>query len=210
MIDHLDEDDKPCARHVAVEPKLLAYALVGSRISGFHHDAASKLQSLVMALDEMSELIGEADSDLRAATDTAQGAVRQLHGLLTANRALAKTPAVTRTALPELLSRAGDRHGVKVRGNVPTLYVMVAPPSITHAFALLLDMIAGPPVSGRQVTVSSEVVGDRVRVMLEGNVEATHQNANELIAIAAFAIKREEGTLHCGPKRFVVELARAE
>jgi hypothetical protein len=208
--DHLDEEDKPCTRHVAARDKLLAYALVGSRISGFHHDAASKLQSLVMALDEIGELIGEADSDLRTATDTAQGAVRQLHGLLTANRALAKAPALMRTLLPELLQRAAERHGVKLRGEIPSLHVMVSPPAITHAFAVLADMIAGPPAAGRSVTASSETAGDRVRVMLAGNVDATHPNASELIAVAAYAITREEGTLHCGPKRFVVELPLAE
>ena len=210
MIEHLDEDGKPCTRHAAVVGKLLAYAAVGTRISGFHHDAASKLQSLVMALDEISELIGEDESEVRTATETAQTAVRQLHGLLSANRALAKGPQLTRTHLPELLQRSAERHAVKLRGEVASLEVMVAAPSMTHAFSMLLDMLAGPPAQGRAVDLTIVSDGDRATVTLTGNVEATHPNANELIAVAAFIIGREEGVLRCGPKRFVIELPIAQ
>lgn len=210
MIEHLDETGKPCTRHPVTHEKLLAYATLGSRVSGFHHDAASKLQSLVMALDEISELIGEDGSDVRTATETAQGALRQLHILLTANRALAKPPQLARTLLAELLARAGERHAVKLRGDVPSIEVMVAPPSMTHAFALLLDMIAGPPSGGRTVEVTIESDGDRVKLVLAGNVEATHPNANELIAVASFVVGREEGALQCAPKGFVVELPLAQ
>jgi hypothetical protein len=210
VIEHLDEEGKPCVRHAAADDKLLAYAAIGTRISGFHHDAASKLQSLVMALDEISELIGEAASDMRTATDTAQTAVRQLHGLLSANRALAKAPVLTRAMLPELLTRAAERHGVKVRGEVPSLEVSAAPPSMTHAFALLFDMLAGPPSQGRAVQVQVASDGDRVTVTLTGGVDATHTNVNELITVAAFMIGREEGTLRCGTKQFSIELALAQ
>lgn len=210
MIEHLDEEGKPCMRHAASDDKLLAYAAVGTRISGFHHDAASKLQSLVMALDEISELIGEDASDMRIATDTAQTAVRQLHGLLSANRALAKAPQLTRSMLPELLQRAADRHGVKIRGDVPAIEVNVAPPSMTHAFALLLDLIAGPPAEGRLVQLEAKTHGERATVIMTGPVDATHSNVNELITIAAYMIGREEGTLRCGTKRFVVELPLAQ
>lgn len=210
MIEHIDEDGKPCTRHVAERDKLLAFAAAGSRISGFHHDAASKLQSLVMALDEISELIGDNESDVRTATETAQSAVRQLHTLLTANRALAKPPQIARTLLPELLQRAAERHAVKLRGDVPSIDVLVAPASMTHAFSMLFDMIAGPPTQGRAVQVSSRSEGARVTLTLDGNVDATHANANELIALAAYMLAREGGALRCGAKKFVVELALAE
>jgi hypothetical protein len=210
VIEHADEDGNPCTRHVAERDKLLAFAALGSRISGFHHDAASKLQSLVMALDEISELIGEDESDVRTATETAQSAVRQLHALLTANRALAKPPAVVPTLLPELLQRAAERHAVKLRGNVPSIEVMAAPPSMTHAFSLLLDMIAGPPSQGRAVEATAQTEGTRVTLTLDGNVEATHANVNELIALAAYMVAREGGAVRCGAKKFVVELALAQ
>jgi hypothetical protein len=206
---HLDEDGKPCTRHAAGDDKLLAYAAVGTRVSGFHHDAASKLQSLVMALDEIGELIGEEESDVRTAAETAQSAVRQLHTLLSANRALAKPPQPTRALLSELLATAAARHAVKVRGEIASVEVHVAPPSMTHAFAMLLDMIAGPPAQGRAVAVTATSDGERVKIVLEGSVEATHTSVNELIAVAAYMIAREDGTLRCGAKRFIVELPLA-
>jgi len=210
VIEHLDETGQPCTRHAVSRDKLLTYAALGSRVSGFHHDAASKLQSLVMALDEIGELIGEEASELRTATETAQTAVRQLHGLLSANRALAKTPQPTRALLPELLARAAERHGVKLRGEVGTIEVMVAPPSITHCFAMLFDMLAGPPPGGRAVDVAAASDGDRARITVTGNVEAAHPNANELIALSVFMIEREDGSMRCGPKTFVIELPVAQ
>jgi hypothetical protein len=200
----------PCTRHVPANDKLLAFAAVGTRISGFHHDAASKLQSLVMALDEIGELIGEEPSDVRTATETAQTAVRQLHGLLTANRALAKPPQVTRTQLAQLLQRGADHYSVKLRGELPAYEVMASPPSMTHALSLLLDMLAGLPAQGRVVEIAAASDGARVTLTLSGNVDATHQHANELVAVAAFMIAREGGALRCGAKRFVVELALAQ
>ena len=210
MIEHLDEEGNPCARHAADDAKLLAYAAAGTRISGFHHDVASKLQSLVMALDEISEIIGEDAADVRTATDTAQTAVRQLHTLLSANRALAKAPQQTRAMLPELLQRAAERHAVKLRGECPSIEVSVAPPSITHAFSLLFEMLAGPPAQGRNVSVEVKSDGDRVSVILTGGVDATHQHVNELITVAAFMFGREDGSLRCGMKRFFVELPVAQ
>jgi hypothetical protein len=210
VIEHLDENGQSCTRHPIARDKLLSYAALGSRVSGFHHDAASKLQSLVMALDEISELIGEDSSDLRTATETAQTAVRQLHTLLSANRALAKAPQPTRTLLPELLQRAAERHGIKLRGEIGNIELMVAPPSMVHAFSMLLDLIGGPPSSGRGIEVKADSDGDRVKVSLVGNAEPTHPNANELIALAAFMIEREEGTLRCATKRFVVEVPIAQ
>lgn len=210
MKEHVDEAGAPCTQHVPDQAKLLALAALGSRASSFHHDAASKLQSLVMALDEISELIGDGESEVRTATETAQTAVRQLHTLLTNNRALAKAPQRTRTLLTEVLQRAAERHAVKVRGDVPAIEVMVAPPSMTHMFAMLLDMIAGTPKSGRAVEITSKVANGRVTLVLAGTSEPVHPTANEQIAIAVFLVEREDGSLRCGPQRFVVELPLAE
>ena len=54
---------------------VLAWAAVGSRISGFHHDSASKLQSLMMALDEAAELAGN-QPELARSLETAMTYVR--------------------------------------------------------------------------------------------------------------------------------------
>lgn len=206
MIEHLDEHGAPCKRHPSSVETLLAYASIGSRASGFHHDAASKLQSLMMALDEIDEIVGQDGSEIRQATDTAQMALRELHALLTHNRALAKAPQRKQTPLGELIARAGDRHGVKVKGNIGAFEPIIASPSMTHAFAVLLDLIAGPVQSGRVVEVQAERAGERVKIALIGGAEPTHTNANELIAIANYLITREEGQLRCAPKGFIVQL----
>lgn len=209
MFEHLDDEGRPCTHHPVTRDKLMMYATVGTRASGFHHDSASKLQSLVMALDEISELIGEEDSDLRTATETAQTAVRQLHVLLTANRALTKPPQRTLAHLPELLQSAAERHAVKLRGEIASLEVNVAVPAVTHAFALLFDLIAGPPVGGRTVEVSARTEAGRATLTLSGSVEPTHPNANELIAVSAYVLAGQGGALRCGPRRFTVELPLA-
>jgi hypothetical protein len=208
-LDHVDEHGQACTRHAPAREKLMMYAALGSRVSGFHHDAASKLQSLVMALDEISELIGEEPSDVRTATQTAQASLQQLHVLLTANRALAKAPQVVRTLLPELLARSAERHGVRLSGEVPSMEVLVAPPSMTHAFAMLLDMVAGAPAQGRRVDVGVSSENGRATIRIAGGVEPTHANVSELIAIATFVVARESGALRCATKGFVVELPLA-
>ena len=209
MFEHLDEDGQPCTQHVVNRDKLMMYATVGSRASGFHHDTASKLQSLVMSLDEISELIGDEESDVRTATETAQAAVRQLHALLNANRALTKPPQRTASHLPELLQRAAERHAVKLRGELASLVVTVAVPAVTHAFALLLDMIAGAPAGGRHVEIAARTEAGHVTLTLTGGVDPTHPNAAELIAIATYVLAGERGALRCGPHRFTIELPLA-
>jgi hypothetical protein len=206
MIEHLDEHGAPCKRHPLTVETLLGYAAIGSRASGFHHDAASKLQSLMMALDEIDEIVGQDASDIRQATDTAQMALRELHALLTYNRALAKAPQRKKTPLGELITRAADRHGVKVKGDIGAFEPFIAPPSMTHAFAILLDLIAGPVQAGRVVDVQAERTDERVTLALVGGAEPTQANANELIAIASYLITREEGQLRCAPKGFIVQL----
>jgi hypothetical protein len=205
---HLDEEGRECTRHVAATDKLMTFAALGSRASGFHHDAASKLQSLMMALDEISELIGEEDSDVRTATETAQSSLHQLHALLTANRALAKPPQAVRTLLPELLARSAERHGVRLTGEVPSLELMVAPPSMTHALSMLLDMVAPPRAQGRNVEVSATSADGRATIRIAGT-EPAHASVNELIAIACFVVAREGGTVRCTANGFVVELPLA-
>jgi len=208
MTDHADEAGQPCTRHAASRDKLLDYALLGARASGFHHDAASKLQSLMMALDEINELIGEDSSELRTATETAQTSLRELHQLLTANRALAKPPQRREMPLRDLLKAAADRTGVRLSGEYGGPNVNVAQPACTQAFAMLLDLIAGSVQSARTVEVHVEQ-GEHVSIRLVGSAEPTHASANEQIEIAAHVIEREQGSLRCAPKSFVVQLPSA-
>ena len=116
MAGHLDETGQPCTRHAPLtEQRLYELATLGSRMPAFHHDAASKLQSLMMALDEISELAHPDAADLRASIDTAHSSLRELNQILAANRAIAKAPQRARIALPELVSQAASGSGVRLR-----------------------------------------------------------------------------------------------
>ncbi len=213
MIEHTDEAGQPCTRHGTFgEQRMLELATLGSRLPSFHHDAASKLQSLMMALDEISELASSDASDLRASIDTAHSALRELNQLLSANRALAKSPVPARIALPELVQRAGESCGVRMRTAISAGDVRVHIPGVRHALALLLDLTAGPSHLGRVVDATCELDGDRYSLRFSGPPEAQAKlpvNAGESIGIATFVIDREEGTLRCTPTGFVVMLPAA-
>ena len=214
MIEHQDETGQECERHPRIAAqRLYELALLGSRMPGFHHDAASKLQSLMMALDELSELSTEADPMTLGALDTAQAALRELHQLLTSNRALAKAPQRVEIALAELLRAASERVGVKLRGaELPACDVRVAVPAMTHALAQLFDLAAGPSHLGRIVDVTAEL-GESVVLVIVGPREATKTNplAGEILGLASYAIARDDGELACGGEgeRFTVRLALA-
>lgn len=202
MSSHHDETGAPCTRHEPIEQDvILAYAAIGARVSSFHHDIASKLQSLMMALDEIGEL---AKDDLQPAASTAMTALQEINALLTVNRALAKGPQRKPTRIRDLLARAAERHGVKLQGDVPELDVVVAMPSIAHALDMLLDMLAGPLKGPRLVAIEVTRTSDRVALALTATT--SFDSHNELVALAAFLLGREEGALTCNPNGFVVVL----
>ncbi len=209
MADHVDETGQPCTRHGAPSiDGLLALALLGSRMPSFHHDSASKLQGLMMALDEIEEL-AEGNASMRQATALAQTSLRELNQLIAANRALAKGPQRKRTPVHEIITRAADRSGVHVGGELPTVEAEIALPSIVHAVALVLDLVAGPTSLGRVVSLTSTLDGRHVSIELQGPPGGTSKlppNSNEMVAIASFALKREDGALRCGVDHFTVKL----
>ncbi|HEY1554642.1 MAG TPA: hypothetical protein VGF94_07375 [Kofleriaceae bacterium] len=206
MKSHVDERGEPCTRHPSTaEGRIYELALLGSRMPSFHHDVASKLQSLMMALDELSELAGEGDGSQRAAIDTGMASLRDLREMLNGNRALAKPSVRSRVALAELVQRAADRVGVKVRGAIPECDVRVAASALTQALAQLIDLVAGPE---RAVEISVEL-GDQVRLALVGRGGA-NPTAGEALALATHVIDREDGTLACaGDAQFTVRLPLA-
>jgi hypothetical protein len=211
--EHLDESGQPCTRHGKLtEQRLYELATLGSRMPGFHHDAASKLQSLMMALDEISELANADEADLRTSIDTAHAALRELNQILSANRAIAKAPQPARIALPELVARAADGVGVRFRAGIVAHDVRVAAPAVRHALSLLLDLTAGPSHLGRVVDVACELVGNHYELRMSGPPEASAKlpsNAGESIGIATYVIEREGGTIRCTPNGFVVTLTAA-
>lgn len=193
---HRDEHGAICTRHpAAATAELLSLAIVGSRAPSFHHDLASKLQGLMMAIDEISELV-EDTPPLARALETAHTTLREVLGLLNVNRALTKAPTKTRTSLAELVARSSERVYVSLRGTIPAANLEVSAPSLTHAFALVCD-VAGGPGRGRSVTVTTEVAGGSATLTLAASPEPP-PNAAESLALAAFVLAREGGELRCG------------
>ena len=169
-------------------------ALVGSRAPGFHHDVASKLQSLMMSVDEIGELAGGNEQITRAA-ETALEALREVLALLNVNRALTKPSARTAVALRELLDRASARVYVTLVGPLVEATLDVASPSTIHALSLAFDVAAGLG-RGRTLAVSAQIDGSHVELRL-GCSPSPPPEAPESIALAAFVLGRDGGSLHC-------------
>jgi len=179
-----------------VTDPLLALALVGSRASGFNHDCASKLQSLMMSLDEITEIADAShNAELIRAAETATGALRELNALLNGNRALTKAPVRTATTLRELFAKAAERISVRLEGDVPERAISVALPAMTHAIALLFDLASELGPRGRTVVIE------------DGVVRSSKQPSPEILAIATFAITRDGGTLALVPPGFAISFA---
>lgn len=196
MIEHLDETGAPCTRHAPVAADtLLQLAMVGSRASAFHHDCASKLQGLVMALDELSELTEHGDPQLIRALESALESTRELNALLNANRALTKLSARTPISVGDLARRAAQRVGVTLQGAMTDAMADVAVPALTHALALVIDVAAGTG-RGRTVAIGAELVAREVELVLHTSATAP-TNASEALAIASFVVVRDGGRLWC-------------
>jgi hypothetical protein len=201
VIDHLDEDGKPCTRHLAPSVEsIFALATVGSRMPSFHHDCASKLQSLVMALDEISEIAeAGADADIQRAAATATVALRELQAMFNTNRALTRATPPVKISLGELIGRAAERAGLVVQGDIPAVHVEVNVSALTHAFAVVFDLAAGAIKLGRAVAISTSQANGHVTLTVRapaGSKAAANQ-ASEMIAIATFALRRDRGDLRC-------------
>jgi hypothetical protein len=191
---HPDEAGASCERHPRANlDALLLLAAFGSRLSSYNHDVASKVQGLMMALDELDELISDRGvADLGRALETARGALRELTQLLAASRALTR-PVLTSATLRDLLVRASERVGVKLRGALPDASLAVTVPLVTQAFALALD-VAGGPGRSRSLELEAKVLADHVELSLPCAAPPTK---GELLALVGFLLARDGGSLCC-------------
>src|SRR5690349_15816866 len=191
--DHLDETGAPCARHPAIAPAdLYQLAMVGSRAPVFHHDCASKLQGLVMALDELSELTENGDPQLIRAVETALEASRELNALLNLNRSLTRAVPKTLIAVSELITRGAERAGVSIRAPLPGgISVNVGVAAMVHALALVVDIAAGTG-RGRSLEVSVTQTGGDVELALRTAPQQA-PTAGDALAIAGFVVGRDGG-----------------
>jgi hypothetical protein len=204
---HVDDSGAPCARHAALAGDvLLQLAMVGSRASAFHPDCASKLQGLVMALDELGELSEHGDPQIIRAVEAAMESTKELHALLNLNRALTKPPNKVAVALGELMTKAAQRVGVQLAAVLPPISVAVAAPAMTHALALVLDVAAGTG-RGRTIAITAAQHPDAIELTMTTS-PAPPSNASELLTIAGFVIARDGGQLWCarGDDRLTVRL----
>ncbi len=194
-IAHLDDKGQPCGRHPAPSlDRLMHLALVGSRASGFHHDVASKLQSLMMSIDEIGEL-AQSDESISRAAETALESLRAVLALLNLNRALTKPPARTAVALREILDRAAARVYITLVGTLVDATLDVAAPSTIHALSLAFDVAAGPG-RGRNLAATARVDGLQVELRLACSPSPPAESADGL-ALAAFVLERDGGSMYC-------------
>jgi hypothetical protein len=199
---HLDESGRVCEVHPIEPGALLQLAAIGSRAPSFNHDIASKIQGVMMALDEIVEL---AHGDLKTTAEAAQGAMNELNQLLQLNRAMTKTPVSAPAPLHELLAKAAMRVGVTLRGTKAECEVTVAAPLMTQALAMAFDAAAG---AERRRTLELGVkIAERVELVFP--LAASAAPAGESLAIAAWIVEREHGTLRCGGTAIIIELPLA-
>jgi len=193
---HLDETDQPCTRHaIAPVEELMFLAVIGSRASGFHHDMASKLQGMLMSLEEIGELAVGGDPQIGRAAETALDSLRDLLALLNVNRALTKPPTRTAVAFREVLARAAERVYVSLVGELVDATIEVCAPSTIHALSLLFDVAAGPG-RGRNLAATARIDGAHVELRLAASPSPPGSAAASL-AIATFVIGRDHGALRC-------------
>ena len=206
-LSHFDETGAPCRRHPATRyDGLLALAFSGSRVQGFNHDIASKLQGLMMTLDELAELVeARDDAELRRVTESASAALGELNQLLAGNRALTRPGSRTRAPIGELMKRASERVGVKLRGELGQATCEGSVPALTHALSLAMD-VAGGPGRGRVVDIAirPDTAAPRIGAVPTLTIQlatapASAPNAGELLAIARWVLRRETGELTCTP-----------
>ncbi|MDQ3338615.1 MAG: hypothetical protein M4D80_25910 [Myxococcota bacterium] len=197
---HLDEDGHVCTEHVPADDAILTLATIGSRVSTFNHDIASKLQGMMMALDEIEELLERiGDSDLRRANETAQQALKEASALLSANRALTRTSTKAKVQVRDLVRAAGQRANVDVRGDVPEGQVEGVVALLAQGLGLAIDALAGMG-RNRFVDVIATREGEGVKLTFASTAEPTNALADSLL-LAGFVIARANGELRCGRDR---------
>jgi len=192
---HTGDDGEPCTRHAAANlDSLLALATIGSRAPGFQHDIASKIQSLVMSLEEAGERAERVDDpELTLALVGARTALAEMTAQLQAFRALCRRPPRAATSLPALIQRAAERAGVRVRGEPPAIEITVSAPEVIHATALLLDGACGSK-SPREVVIAFDALGFTLPAGA----------ADDILAIATYVFRRSGGDLRCAGTTLVV------
>ena len=200
---HVDEAGGPCANHAPVRPDvMLTLALVGTRATGLNHDLASKLQGLLMTLEDLVERLGQGgEPELHRAASDASAAAQDITGLVTSSRQLTRTPGPLPRRLRDVIAAACDRAGVDLDVELPDVEVEIVPAHVIHALALVIEVAAGPG-RGRALDSTCRVVGGRVELVVPAAKQTT-SFASEYLALASAILRRDGGDVRCGPERIV-------
>jgi hypothetical protein len=203
-MEHLDETGAICTRHAPNTNALLVLATIGSRVSSFNHDIASKLQGVMMSLDEIAEYVeNDPNPMMRQAVEDAMAALKEATTLLTANRALTRTATKTKSTFRDIVDAISTRFGIAIHGALPEAQLETTIPLLTQALALVLDSLAG---TGRARSLTAVTTGDTV--VFSSTTPPTPSFADAL-ALAAFAVSAAGGELRCGDDHVSVRLPPA-
>ena len=177
-------------------------AAIGSRTAGFNHDIASKIQGMMMAIDEVLELATK--SDVKLAAETAHAALGELGLLLQQSRALTKAPVASRIAIKDLFATAATRVGVSIRGALPAGTLAVAVPLTTQGLSLVFEAASGTDRL-RTIEIAAKIAANRLEVAFSLPAVIDPDVGTDL-ALATWIIAREGGELRCDPHRLIVRL----
>ena len=205
VMEHFDEDGHVCTRHNANLDAILTLATIGARVSSFNHDIASKLQGVMMAIDEITEYAEQdPNPNIRRAAGDAMAALKEASALLTTNRALTRTSTKTKAALRDVVSAAADRVGVSVRGAIPDGQIEAVVPLLSQALAVAFDALAG---TGRNRSLDAATTDGALVVSSTAEPAATLGDA---LALASHMVTRAGGELRCGrDAKLIVKLPLA-
>jgi hypothetical protein len=205
----VDERGEPCSSHRPVRPEvMLTLALVGSRASGLNHDLASKLQGLLMTLEDLTERLADhADPDLHSSAAEASAVAQELAQLVTASRSLTRSSPPSRCPLRELVAASCDRAGVELDTQLIDAELEISEPPVIHALSLIIEVAAGPG-RGRALEATCRLAGEQIEIVLTAARQTTGY-ASEYLALASAILRRHGGDVRCGAERLVIWLPRA-
>jgi hypothetical protein len=186
---------------------ILSLALVGARARGFQHDLASKLQGLMIAVDEVAEhnaALG--DPRLARAVDAAMLSLRDVQSLLAAFRALARGADPRPCSLRELISSAARSAGVAATDAVPDLSIHATPGAAAQALSLAFDL-ADPDTPVRVEVAARDTIAIAVPVRA-GDAELD-LDRGEAVEVMRFALARDGGDARDAGDRLVLQFRLA-
>jgi hypothetical protein len=176
---------------------ILALALIGARSRGFHHDIASKLQGLMMAIDEIADRnVLLADDRVQRAVDAAADSMREVQGQLAAFRALARGPDARGCSLRDLVSAGTRAAAVAAVGELPDVTVTATPSSAVQVIAMACEL-ADSTGTVDIVVDAHDAAAIEVSFRCRGG-DLPELSRADAIALMTFALGRDGGDARDG------------